>query len=276
MGTSPRQLLLEYGLEPHKGLGQNFLLDRGALSRIVAAADVQPGDRVLEIGPGLGILTRALAEAGASVVAVELDRGLVELLHEQLAGLEQARIVHQDILKADIGQLMGDAPYKVVANLPYNITSAALRHALEAKPRPSLLVVMVQKEVAQRIVAAPGEMSLLAISVQFYGRPRIVAHVPAGAFYPRPKVDSAILRIETFPALDIPEDAIPRFFALARAGFAQRRKQLRNTLSKGLGLSTDVVEEGLRRCDIDPRRRAETLSLIEWKRLLQALPDSSA
>lgn len=271
MTTSARQLLLEYGLEPHKGLGQNFLLDRGALGRIVAAAEIQPGDRVLEIGPGLGVLTRALAEAGASVVAVELDRGLVGLLQDKLADLAQVRIIHQDILKADIGQLAGGAPYKVVANLPYNITSAALRHALEAAPRPALLVVMVQKEVAQRIVAEPGEMSLLAVSVQLYGRPRIMAHVPAGSFYPRPKVDSSILRIKTFPTLDIPEPDIPRFFALARAGFAQRRKQLRNTLSKGLNLPADAVEEKLRRCDIDPQRRAETLTLPEWKRLLREL-----
>lgn len=264
------QLLRNFGLEPRKSLGQNFLMDQRFLSRILEAAELSAQDQVLEIGPGLGGLTRALAERAGRVTAVELDGKLVAALKETLSDLPNVTLVNADILDLDIGENMGRAPYKVVANLPYNITSVALRHLLGASPRPSLLVLMVQKEVAQRIVAEPGEMSLLAVSVQFYGQPRLVTKVPAGAFFPVPKVDSAILRIETFPQPMAAEADSPRFFSLARAGFGQRRKQLRNSLAHGLGLPTALIEERLRACALDPQRRAESLSLAEWGMLLRA------
>lgn len=268
-----RKLLQAYGVQPRKSLGQNFLVDGNHLARVLAAAEIEPEDQVLEVGPGLGTLTRALAERADRVVAVEVDRRLVDILHDALADLPNVELFLADILQVNIGEIMGrERPYKVVANLPYQITSAALRHLLESETRPALVVVMVQWEVARRIVASPGEMSLLAVSVQFYGEPHIVARVPAGAFYPRPKVDSAILRIvpHAQPRLADRKE-IERFFALVRAGFAQRRKQLRNALAAGLALPVQCIEQALLSSGIDPTRRAQTLSLAEWESLLWVL-----
>lgn len=269
----PREVLRRHGLQPRKGLGQNFLVDRRALERIVAAADLAPHDTVLEVGPGVGQLTRLLSEAAGRVVAVELDRQMVAVLRQELADRPNVQIVEADILEVDPGALAAGRPYKVVANLPYYITSAALRHLLEAQPPPSLLVVTVQQEVAERITAAPGEMSLLAVSVQFYGRPRRVARIPAGAFYPPPKVDSAALRIDVYPPEERPVqvDDVEGFFRVVRAGFGQRRKQLRNSLTAGLRLDSEQVEAALERAGIDSRRRAETLSLAEWAALAREL-----
>lgn len=259
-------LLRAYGLSPKKGLGQSFLADPVALDRIAAAADLAPADTVLEIGPGLGTLTERLAARAGRIVAVELDERLVAVARERLAGLPNVKIVHADILAVtDFGFL--EPGYKVVANLPYYITSAVLRHLLDRPDRPRLIVVTVQREVAERVVAAPGDMSLLAVSVQFYGRPRIVARLPAGAFYPPPQVDSAVVRIDVGdrPTVDLPEAVTEKaFFRAVRAGFGQKRKTLRNSLSAGLGLLPARVEEALRQAGIDPRRRAETLSLEEW------------
>ena len=273
MVVDPRQVLRRYGLQPRKGLGQNFLVDRRALERIVEAAELTPADTVLEVGPGVGQLTRLLAEAAGRVVAVELDPQMVAALRQELAGLRNVEIVEADILQVDPAALAGRVPYKVVANLPYYITSAALRHLLEAQPPPSLLVVTVQEEVAARITAQPPEMSLLAVSVQFYGRPRRVARIPAGAFYPPPKVDSAIVRIDVYPPGERPVqvDDVEWFFRVVRAGFGQRRKQLRNSLAAGLHLTAAEVEAALQRAGIDPHRRAETLSLEEWARLSREL-----
>ena len=271
---SIRQLLDRYGIEPKKGLGQNFLASPGILPKIVAAAELAPGEHVLEVGPGLGMLTRALAEAQANVTAVELDERLLPLLRDTVGGLPNVEIVQGDILQLDPGEFMraraGAEPYQVVANLPYSITSAALRHLLESQPAPRRMVVMVQKEVAQRIVAQPGAMSLLAVSVQFYGRPRVRSYVPAGAFHPRPNVDSAILRIDVRDRPRLPAEETRRFFALVRAGFAQRRKQLKNTVASSLGLAPSDVEDAALEAGVDPRRRAQTLSLEEWVGLLEA------
>jgi len=265
--ADPRQILRRHGLRPKKGLGQNFLVDRGALERIVAAAELGPADTVLEVGPGVGQLTRLLSEAAGRVIAVELDPRMVALLREELADRPNVEIVEGDILALDPGALADGRPYKVVANLPYYITSAALRHLLEARPRPILLVLTVQREVAERITAGPGQMSLLAVSVQFYGRPRRVARIPAGAFYPPPKVDSTIVRIDVYPQPPMQVPDVEWFFAVVRAGFSQRRKQLRNSLAAGLGLPPERVEAALQRAGIDPHRRAETLSLEEWAAL---------
>ena len=260
-------LLRSYGLHPKKGLGQHFLADQAALDRIVVAADLTPADTVLEIGPGLGTLTRLLAERAGRVVAVELDDRLAAVLSERLAGFANVEIRPGNILRlSDIASLVGPS-YKVVANLPYYITSAVLRHLLERRDQPSLLVVTVQREVAERIVAAPPDMNLLAVSVQFYGRPRIVAHIPAGAFYPPPKIDSAVVRIDVRdePAVSLGEGtSVVDFFRLVRAGFGHKRKTLRNALSAGLGLAPAAAEQALAQAGIDPRRRAETLSLQEW------------
>lgn len=269
MSQSAARLLRERGLRPKKGLGQNFLLDESALAKIVATADLSPDDVVVEVGAGVGNLTRLLAEQAGRVVAVELDGALVELLHDQLADQPHVEIVHGDILQVPGSPLprLPNLGYKVVGNLPYYITSAVLRHFLEDPPRPRLLVVTVQREVAERIVAGPGDLSVLAVSVQFYGQPRIVARIPAGAFYPPPQVDSAVLRVDVGaqPAVALPEGVSERdYFRVVKAGFGQRRKTLRNSLSGGLALPPDRVEEALRQAGVDPRRRAQTISMAEW------------
>ncbi len=267
----PRSLLREFNIEPKKSLGQNFLVDDGAAVRIVAAAELSPDDEVLEVGPGLGALTRRLAAAAKRVVAVELDQRLIPVLEHTLAAHNNVEIVHGDILKLDPATLLFPA-YKVVANIPYYITSALLRHLLEADVRPSLLVLTVQEEVARRIVARPGNMSLLAVSVQFYGRPRTVAWLKAGAFYPRPKVNSAVVQIDLSQGAKSAQDVtdVDLFFQLARAGFGQRRKQLRNALARGLARPKVEIDAALAAAGIDPRRRAETLSIDEWEALTGA------
>lgn len=272
-----KALLRELELRPRKRLGQNFLTDRGVLKQILAAAEISSEDDVLEIGAGLGMLTEALAERAQRVVAVEVDEGLVAILRARLESLPNVRVVLGDILSLDIANLMREgnapeaSPYKVVANIPYYITSAVLRHILEASVRPQLIVLMVQKEVAQRVVAGPGQMSLLAVSVQFYGLPRLVARVPARAFYPAPKVDSAIVRIDPHRQLPIEDGEIAAFFEVVRAGFAQRRKQLRNALAHGLSLPRDDVSRAMGRAGIEERRRAQSLSLADWVALHRAL-----
>lgn len=264
---------MRYGLHPQKGLGQNFLTDENLLTQIVEAADLIPGDTALEVGPGLGHLTRLLARRAGRVVAVELDRQLVAILRDQLADLDNLTLVEGDILEIPPADLLPPATldYKVVGNLPFYITSAVLRHFLTAEPIPTRMVVTVQHEVAQRITAGPGDMSLLAVSVQFYGRPQIVTRIKAGAFYPRPKVDAAVLRIDRHPSppVQVPDERA--FFAAVRAGFAQRRKQLRNSLAAGLHRSRQETTLALEAADIDPRRRPETLSLEEWATITNQL-----
>jgi 16S rRNA (adenine1518-N6/adenine1519-N6)-dimethyltransferase len=277
---SVRELLSKYGLHPRKGMGQHFLADPNILRKIVGAAELVPGAVVLEIGPGLGTLTRWLAQAAGRVVAVELDEGMIGLLREELAHLPNVKLVHGDILELDPVALIRDPQssspgsslaYAVVANLPYYITSAAIRHLLEAKPPPQRLVLTVQYEVARRIVAEPGEMSLLAVSVQFYGQPRIVARIPAGAFVPSPKVDSAVVRVDTYSAGPVRVPDVETFFRVVRAGFGQKRKQLKNALGAGLGLSPAAIAAAMSQAGIEPQRRAQTLSLAEWVGLVREL-----
>ncbi len=263
--------LRRYGLRPKQSLAQNFLSDERYLSGIVEAAELSADDVVLEVGPGLGVLTDELAARAGRVVAVELDDRLVELLQEDFADRPHVSIVHGDILAFDPAIVVGADTYKVVANLPYYITSAVLRHVLEASRPPRLAVLMLQKEVAERICAEPGDMSLLALSVQFYARPRIMCSVPASAFYPQPKVDSAVLRLDVYPQPAVADVRPDRYFTVARAGFGQKRKQLGNSLSANLGLPKETVREALRQGDIDPRRRPETLTLQEWRAVCLAL-----
>jgi 16S rRNA (adenine1518-N6/adenine1519-N6)-dimethyltransferase len=268
---SVRGLLKEFDIQPKKSLGQNFLANQRALERIVEAAELGPKDIVLEIGPGLGTLTRLLAAAAGRVVAIELDQRLVEVLRQTLADLPNVEVIHGDILELNPADLlerhMAGLQYKVVANLPYYITSAVLRHLLTAEVRPRLMVVTVQLEVARRITAQPGDMSLLAVSVQFYGRPRIVTRIKAGAFYPYPQVDSAVIRIDLGGRPLVEVDDAASFFEVVRAGFAQRRKQLRNALAAELALLPSEVAQALSRAGVNPRRRAQTLSVEEWARV---------
>ena len=262
-------LLRRYDLHPSKGLGQNFLKDKAALQKIVSAAGLGSGDAVLEIGPGLGSLTRYLALSARSVTAVELDQKLFPALESVLAPYQNVRLVQGDILKLNPAELMETPGYIVVGNIPYYITSVVIRHLLEAELRPSRVVLTVQKEVAERICADPGRMSLLALSVQVYGKPVIGTIIPAEAFYPPPKVDSAVLCIELYPQPIIPADRLENFFLLIKAGFSQKRKTLRNALSGGLRIAPVETEDLLSAAGIDPQRRAETLSLKEWGNLVK-------
>ena len=262
-------LLREHGLHAQKGLGQNFLQDLTALDKIVQAAEIQPDDVVLEIGPGLGSLTRYLALSAKSVTAVELDRELIPVLQTVLAPYPNTRVVEGDILRFSPSSLVKTDDYLVVANVPYYITSAIFRHLLETSPRPRRMVLTIQKEVAERICAKPGDMSLLALSVQVYGQPKIAAILPAEAFFPVPKVDSAIIRVDMLPEPRIPAPLLDTFFQMAKAGFSQKRKTLRNSLSAGLRISPSETGQLLEQAGINPMRRAETLSLDEWGMLCQ-------
>jgi 16S rRNA (adenine1518-N6/adenine1519-N6)-dimethyltransferase len=265
-------LLRQFNLHPDKSLGQNFLVDEGALAKVAGAAEVGVEETVLEIGPGLGSLTRHLAVAARRVVAVELDEGLLPALTAVLKPYPNVEVIQGDILNLSPLALGLPPGYKVAANIPYYITSAVIRHLLEAESHPARVVLTVQREVAERLCAKPGEMSVLAVSVQFYSVPRIVGRIPAGAFYPRPNVDSAVVRLDVLPRWAVDVQDSETFFRVVKAGFSQKRKQLRNALSGGLQLSAEQVEAWLARAGLDLRRRAETLALEEWGALCAALP----
>jgi len=268
--TQTRRLLRQFDLRARKGLGQHFLIDGEVLQLITSAAELTPSDVIVEIGPGLGVLTRELAQKAGRVIAIELDNKLAAALKQTLASFDNVTIINEDVLKIEPQNLATD--YKLVANLPYYITSPVLRHFLEASAKPKVMIVMVQKEVAEAIVAKPGKMSLLSVSVQFYGEPRIISDVPAQCFYPAPKVDSAILRIDPSPQPRVAVDE-ESFFEVVRAGFTAPRKQLANSLAQGLEVSKAEVLSLLERAGIAPQRRAETLSLEEWARLRQVFKE---
>jgi 16S rRNA (adenine1518-N6/adenine1519-N6)-dimethyltransferase len=269
--SSVRERLRAAGLSPRKSLGQNFLTDDGMARRIVAAAGVEQADTAIEIGPGIGALTRHLSAVAARVIAIEIDRNLIPLLQQELSTATNATIVQADAMEVDFSALLqnsglpADAPVRFIGNLPYYITSAMIRRMLESRLRIRSIVLTVQLEVAQRMVAQPDDMSLLAVSVQFYGKPELLMRVSPSAFYPQPEVDSAVVRITPYAA-GLAGDA-DTLFALARAGFSQRRKQLRNTLASGLRLSKTDSEEVLYQAGIDSTRRAETLAVEDWVRL---------
>jgi len=263
-------LIQKYHVQPKKSLGQNFLVDPNGLIKVLQAAQLTPDDTVLEIGAGLGSLTYLLAQQARHVVAVELDKRLIPPLTQVLAGFDNITIKQGDMLKLSPDALLGAAHYVVVANIPYYITSALIRHLLEADHKPTRMVLTIQQEVAERILARDGKMSLLALSVQVYGKPELKARIPAGCFYPPPEVDSAVLSIELYEEPLVPSESLDLFFKLAHAGFAQKRKTLRNTLATGMNESPAWAEKLLTAAGIDPQRRAETLSMQEWKQLVEA------
>lgn len=266
----------ELGFRPKKSLGQHFLVDTCGLHSLLDAADLSPDDIVVEVGPGLGVLTKEIARRVRQVVAVEVDGRLVSYLRQSMSSFSNCSVVHADILRSNPAILLSTMPaglseYKVIADLPYYITSAVLRHFLESHAKPSRMVVMVQEEVGETIVAESGKMSLLSVSVQFYGKPAIISHVPSSSFYPPPKVDSVILMIDLYqqPPIEVP--STEEFFHVVRAGFSARRKQLRNALALGLGLSPPDAVVILEEADVSPQRRAESLSLSEWARLCRVV-----
>jgi 16S rRNA (adenine1518-N6/adenine1519-N6)-dimethyltransferase len=277
--AATRAMLDEFNLKAKKSLAQHFLIDRGILNKIVAAADLKPDDTVIEVGPGLGVLTQALAGRVKHLIAVEIDRNMVAVLRRIFGMAPNVGIIERDILDADPSAVLieaGAAPgptgpfkYKVVANLPYYITSAVMRHFLEAALKPELIVVMMQKEVAEQITALPGAMSLLSVSVQYYGTPRIVRTVSRGCFFPAPDVDSALLRVDVHPEPRLPPEDDEGFFRVVHAGFTAPRKQLANAIAQGFRGPKGPVLSWLAAAGIDPARRAETLSVSEWVHLYE-------
>jgi len=261
-------------IRPRKSLGQHFLTDRRVLQRILAAASLSSTDTVVEVGAGKGVLTQALAAAAGKVIAVEIDERLCAHLRSRLASCPNVEPVCADILALSPDELLARAqaspPYVVVANLPYYIASAVLRHLLESARPPARMIVMVQAEVAQSIAAPPGRMSLLSIGVQFYAQARVIFYVPPRAFHPPPKVRSAVIRLDVRPKPAVAVDDRQAFFHLVQAGFAAPRKQLRNALALGLGIDPAAARTLLDTANIDPSRRAQTLSLDEWGCLYRA------
>ena len=254
-----------FDIKMSKKLGQNFLIKRGIVDEIVKAADLQEGEPVLEIGPGIGTLTQGLAQSGANVTAIELDTRLLEVLDTTLAQYSNVTIVHGDVLKLDVPSIMNNEPFKVVANLPYYITTPIIMSLLESRLPIERLVVMVQKEVALRMVAKPGtkDYGALSVAVQYYTKPDIVLDVPPKSFLPAPAVTSSVIRcvLRDKPPVDVIDEKL--FFRVVKAGFAQRRKTFANTM-KTTGLSKDRIEELLAKANIDGQRRGETFPLQEF------------
>ena len=269
-----RSILRAAGLRARHGLSQNFLADPDVLEAILAEADPRPGRRVLEIGPGLGLLTGGLLEAGASVTAVELDRGLAAFLRERFEdpiASGSLRLIEGDALDQDLVALI-ESPYDVVANLPYHITSPILHALLGRAPRPERAVLMVQREVAERIAAPPGKMSYLSVFVQYHARVRVAFAVPAGAFEPAPAVESAVIVVEPFDSDDRLDSATEdELWRLVQASFRERRKMLHNVLARQLPIDADRVAAALATANIDPDRRPQTLAVGEWLALREAL-----
>jgi 16S rRNA (adenine1518-N6/adenine1519-N6)-dimethyltransferase len=251
-------------MKAKKSFGQNWLRDEYVLDEIVKSAEIAENDTVLEVGPGLGTLTQKLVATGADVVAVEADKDLLPRLVSMFQGKANFELINNDILKFDLSKLNND--YKVVANIPYYLTSNLLRTLLESNNPPSTMVLLVQKEVAQRIMAKPGQMSVLAFSVQYYAKPEYIMDVKKELFDPVPKVDSAVIKISRGqrPAF---EADIKKLFRLVKAGFGEKRKMLRNSISGGLGIETSLVENLLKDCKLKPTARAQELSLKDWQGL---------
>ena len=272
--ASPKAHLDSYELFPKKSLGQHFMHDPQLLDKIVDALAVEPGATVVEVGAGTGALTDKLARGGLSVFAIEVDQRLQPLLEERFDDASNVYLVFDDVLKTDINALVGGGDYVVAANMPYYISSAILWHFLEAPNPPQRLALTMQYEVALRIAARDGAMSLLSIATQFYGAARIISKLSPAVFWPRPNVDSALVRIETHASPPVAVPSRSAFFRVAKAGFSQKRKQLRNALSGGLQVKAKLARDWLHAADIEPKRRAETLSLDEWARLTRAIADA--
>ena len=259
-----------------KSLGQHFLVDRRVLGRIIEAADLSPDDVVVEVGPGRGFLTRALAERAGRLVAVEMDETLAERLAHEFHDRPGVDVVTADARDVDIDTMVApDTAYKVVANLPYYAASPIIRRFLEAEHKPTLIVVTVQREVAQEMVARPGKMRVLSVATQLYGNPKVVCYVQPRAFRPAPKVTSAVVRIDVLDQPAVALDSTEGFFRLVKAGFSAPRKQIHNCLRHGLDISPEETRAMLLRAGIDPTRRPQTLSLPEWGRLYDAFRDTT-
>lgn len=291
-----KYLLKKYHLRPRKDLGQHFLIDDKVVNKLIKAADLSPYDIVIEIGPGLGIpLTYRLAQKAGRIIAVEIDKKMVEVLKKTCGEFKNLKVICEDILKINPVQIVQpvqnvqleqakrsnnlnkdlwvDRTYKVISSLPYYITSPVLRKFLEAECKPEMMVLLVQKEIAEKVTACPPDMSILAVSVQFYAKPEIIDYVSKESFYPVPEVDSAILRItriqHEFKSTNGTRIDPKSFFKIVKAGFSERRKQLKNSLAGGLQINQDQIVDLLKKSQINPTRRAETLTMEEWVKLFE-------
>lgn len=259
-----QSLLRQYDIRPNKSLGQHFLHDESVVADMLGAAKVSQQDTVLEVGPGIGVLTSALVQRAGHVICYELDDQLAQLVRDQ--GADNLEVVAGDALKLPLPPRGSALPYKVVANIPYSITGALIRRLITSLPAPQSITLLVQKEVAERMVASPGQMSLLSVAVQLHGEPRIVRTVPPESFWPAPKVDSAVVHVDLVDGLTLDVDE-KQFMRLVKFGFAQKRKQLKNTLAAGLHVEPARIEQVLAEVGIATTARAQELSLNEWQRL---------
>lgn len=273
--TTLKFLLSRFHLRPSLKLGQNFLVSRQVLTDIISAAELSSDDAVLEIGAGIGTLTLELASRAGRVFAIEKDRRLIKPLRFVLKEISNVEILNDDFLKLDISQLFTPrysfpTSFKVVANIPYYITGQILQRLLSLPSKPASIVLLVQKEVGERVCAGPGQMSILSVSVQFFGEPQIIGRVLKEDFYPAPEVDSVILRITPFekPALEVEEKKV---FRLVRMGFASKRKTLENNLAGGLRISKSQAAKLIALCGLGPKIRAQELAVEDWKRLYSAI-----
>lgn len=264
-----QSLLKSYGIRPKKKLGQNFLVSQAALDQILKAADLGDKEQILEIGAGLGALTRELARRDHKIIAIEYDQRFIPILHDLLKPYVNVRVIQGDILQLELKDIVAPPDYIVVANIPYQITSALIRKLVEAPYPANRVILTIQKEVAERIIAQPGDLSLLALSVQIFGKPLLRSQIPPSAFFPSPAVDSCILRIDMHPEPKVPVGDIDLFFRIAKAGFSQKRKKLRNAIAAGLQISTSDVEEIMLAAKVSPSQRAQELTLDEWKRICE-------
>lgn len=274
--SNPKSVLDTYEVNPKKSLGQNFMHDPNALDKIVATANLIPTDTVVEVGPGTGALTEKLSQVARHVFAIEVDDRLQPILEDRFNSVNNVYFVFNDILKTNVVNLVGNNEFVVVANVPYYISSAIIWHFLEPEKRPKRMVITMQYEVAERIMAQPGDMSLLTVAVQFYGKPTIVSKLSPAVFWPRPNITSAVVRIDTHPTPPVDVPSSTAFFRVVKAGFSMKRKQLKNSISGGLQVKSNLASQFLESAGIDPQRRAETLSLEEWGQLTRAIAAQGA
>ncbi len=266
--TTIKNISSKYDTKPSKGLGQNFLIDKNVLRKIIEASDIKSSDTILEVGPGIGTLTQELAEKAERIIAVEKSKTMIEILKETVKDYKNIEVIDEDILKFE-SEITN---YKLIANIPYYLTSPLIRKFLETNNPPEFMVLMLQKEVAQRICAKPSDMSLLAVSVQFYAEAKIISYVSKNCFWPAPKIDSAIIKITPLIDKNKKQIDIDLFFKVVKAGFSQPRKQLGNNLSKILKIERKKIDEWLLKNNLKSNQRAETLSTEDWKKLSENFP----
>jgi 16S rRNA (adenine1518-N6/adenine1519-N6)-dimethyltransferase len=265
--STTKEVLYTHGIKPTKGLGQNFLVDAHVLKKLVASAEIKPRDTVLEIGPGIGVLTQELAQQARQVLAIEKDSAMVGILQETLSHFSNIQLLHGDALKLHTPKNLG--AYKIVSNLPYYITAPTMRKFLEAEHKPESITLIVQKEVARRVCAQPPDMSILAVSVQFYAKAKVVSSIKKSSFWPQPKVDSAIIHI--VPHTEDPPVEPKKFFKVVKAGFSHPRRQLVNNLAEGLDMKKENIVSLLEKNNMQPQQRAETLGIQDWVALTKDL-----